>query len=104
MDLSILFRSYAACYLANIIMICPKSSSFGFMPYEGNLLSGTDIFLAFLISESNYLISVSVTAVYRKMKKLSLGMNIAWNIIIFYFFTIAFLILIIHVRIVLYSD
>ena len=85
-------------------MVCPKGNSLGFGIFPRDKLSEWDLFLAFLISETNYLISILASAVYRKMKNLSFWMNLAWNLVIFFIFVFAFLILIICVRIDLYVD
>jgi len=95
--------SYNSCFLANLIMICPINGSKGLAYADTKQLNTGDVLLAFIIAETNLIISSITSKVYRKLIKTGLVQNIMWNIIIFLAFTILFLVSIVVMRLSLFS-
>jgi len=91
-----IFGTFCACITVEIMLACPK---YGVKALGNDYdISNHGYLLAFLLTQGNLLSSVVTTKVYRKMKKLTWEMAIMWNVAIFLFFTLVFMVLIIKLR------
>ncbi len=98
-------RSFGGCIIAQIAMVCPKGDSKGLVYAGLDKVSTYDLVLALLLSETNLLLSVASTKLYRKMKNLSLTISMIWNVVIYLIFTLFTYYLIIKLRLMtLYED
>jgi len=91
-----IFGTFCACISVEIMLACPK---YGAKALGNDFEISKDGYIwAVILTQVNLMLSVVTTKVYRKMKKLTWEMAIMWNVAIFLFFTITFMISIIKVR------
>ena len=81
-------------YVAGIFMACPTETQLYTFPYvKMERISGKAILVAGLISWSNILLSMSVTGLIRKLKIKKRIIVILFNIMLFWFFFIVYILL-----------
>lgn len=88
-------RSFAACVIAELVMVCPGSGARGLVKVPISEVDGQEVFMAFILSEVNLLMQVASTKLKRRAKNFTFQKSLIYNITIYSLFVILTLIMIV---------